>query len=119
MNIVAIVHIKKTLPALKASGLWKISLLVVLVIVFSQLLVQYAKQVMYIVTLHIIFALTAGHIGEVTTLENRDKDMIKAMDFIKSYCKDINECLNCPMYDNCHSSDDNKRFPYFWYIPEV
>ena len=52
-------------------------------------------------------------------MNQRDKEMIKAMDFIKSYCKDINECLNCPMYDNCHSSDDNKKFPYFWYIPEV
>lgn len=50
---------------------------------------------------------------------DRDKAMINAMAFIKAYCKDINECLNCPMYDNCHSSDDNKRFPYFWYIPEV
>ena len=53
-------------------------------------------------------------------MDNRDKDMINAMTFIKEYCNDIDNvdgCRNCPMFDNCDGSDD-RRFPYFWYIPE-
>ena len=54
-------------------------------------------------------------------ITDRDKDMINAMTFIKEYCNDIDNvdgCRNCPMFDNCDGSDD-RRFPYFWYIPEV
>lgn len=48
-----------------------------------------------------------------------DKDMIKAMAVMKEYCKNVKDsCRICPMFDNCDGSDD-KRFPYFWYIPEV
>ena len=51
-------------------------------------------------------------------MTNSDKEMIKAMAFIKEYCKDVVDgCSNCPMFDNCVT--DNKTFPYFWYIPEV
>jgi hypothetical protein len=50
--------------------------------------------------------------------ELRDK-MVSCMDFIRTYCKEINQCIDCPMYENCHSSDDNKRFPYFWNIPDI
>lgn len=52
-------------------------------------------------------------------MTDRDKDMIKSMEILKSYCRDIPECRACPMFDNCKSLDDNKRFPIFWYIPEV
>ena len=48
-------------------------------------------------------------------MTNRDKDMINAMSLIKKYCDESDECLNCPMYDNC----SNHSFPHFWYIPEV
>ncbi len=58
-------------------------------------------------------------------ISDRDKDMINAMSVIKEYCRSINdtnklnECLKCPMYDNCLSIYENKRFPLYWYIPEV
>ena len=68
----------------------------------------------------ITIVLTAGHICEVTTMTNRDKDMINAMAFIKQYCKDVVDgCSNCPMYDNCTNRDVLHCYPYFWYIPEV
>lgn len=52
-------------------------------------------------------------------MTDNDREMIKAMAFIKEYCKDVLDgCSNCPMFDNCH--DTNRRqFPYFWYIPEM
>lgn len=49
----------------------------------------------------------------------RDYEMIKAMTFIKQYCNDIDECINCPMYDNCNRSEEITMFPSNWYIPEV
>lgn len=54
-------------------------------------------------------------------MTDTDREMINAMSFIKKYCKDINECISCPMYDNCHADLEfyNVRFPYYWYIPEV
>lgn len=51
-------------------------------------------------------------------MDNRDNEMIKAMAFIKEYCNELDECKNCPMYDNC-SGLFHKRYPYYWYIPEV
>lgn len=47
----------------------------------------------------------------------KDYKMIQCMAFIKQYCKDVDGCITCPMFDNCIT--DNKPFPYFWYIPEV
>lgn len=52
-------------------------------------------------------------------MTNRDKAMINAMAFIKEYCSKIPGCRNCPMFDNCNSSIDYRRYPYYWYIPEV
>ena len=50
-------------------------------------------------------------------MDNYDKEMIQAMAVIKDNCANRLECINCPMFDNC--DDDNKTFPYYWYIPEV
>lgn len=50
--------------------------------------------------------------------ELRNK-MISCMDFIQTYCSEVNQCKGCPMFENCHSSDDNKRFPHFWHVPEI
>lgn len=53
-------------------------------------------------------------------ITDRDKELIKAMAFIKEYCKNIDTvdgCVNCPMYENCDNS--KRQFPYYWYIPEV
>ena len=52
-------------------------------------------------------------------ITERDKDMINAMAFIKEYCKEQYQCLNCPMYDNCTNRMVKHCYPYFWYIPEV
>ena len=58
-------------------------------------------------------------------ISDRDKEMINAMSVIKEYCRamndsnKLNECLECPMCDNCLSPHNNKRFPLYWYIPEV
>lgn len=51
-------------------------------------------------------------------ISKEDKALIEHMDAIKAYCKKCPGCINCPMFDNC-SSDNIRRFPRYWYIPEV
>ena len=51
-------------------------------------------------------------------ISKEDKDLIKAMDAIKAYCKKCPGCINCPMFYIC-SADNIRRFPRYWYIPEV
>lgn len=46
----------------------------------------------------------------------RDKDMINAMALLQEYCKEQHGCSSCPMFENCNSSDDYKRYPYYWNI---
>lgn len=52
-------------------------------------------------------------------MTDTDREMINAMALIKKYCKDVDGCSICPMFDNCHSGSSKERFPYFWTIPEV
>ena len=54
--------------------------------------------------------------SEATVKE--DQDLIKHMNAIKAYCKACPGCINCPMFDNC-AADNIRRFPRYWYIPEV
>ena len=51
-------------------------------------------------------------------ISKKDQDLIKNMNAIKAYCKACRECVNCPMFDNC-AADNIRRFPRYWYIPEV
>jgi len=55
---------------------------------------------------------------EVMIISKEDKQLIKHMEAIKAYCKKCPGCINCPMFDNC-SADNTRRFPRYWYIPEV
>lgn len=54
----------------------------------------------------------------MTMIPKEDQDLIKAMQGMKDYCKQCNSCIECPMFDVC-SSDNIRRFPRYWQIPEV
>lgn len=51
-------------------------------------------------------------------ISKEDQELIKHMNAIKAYCKKCTGCIDCPMIDNC-AADNIRRFPRYWYIPEV
>lgn len=46
-----------------------------------------------------------------------DKELIKAMQYIKAYCRKCRSCNSCPMLVNCRQEDVYK-FPIYWAIPK-